>query len=146
MLAASGVHPKTAQDLMRHSDINLTMSRYTHTLRGQTALAIEALPDFGLPSSESQTAKATGTDGKWEDSAYKPAYKKLTKNAFPNSSEMSSIGKQDERNSQNSNSPKSCKSGMLDNKKGRMSSSGLQRAREDSNLQPSDSKSATLSN
>ena len=35
MLAASGVHPKTAQDLMRHSDINLTMSRYTHTLRGQ---------------------------------------------------------------------------------------------------------------
>jgi integrase len=34
LLAASGVHPKTAQDLMRHSDINLTMSRYTHTLRG----------------------------------------------------------------------------------------------------------------
>ncbi len=28
MLAASGVHPKTAQQLMRHSDINLTMSRY----------------------------------------------------------------------------------------------------------------------
>ena len=46
MLAASGVHPKTAQDLMRHSDINLTMSRYTHTLRGQTARAVESLPDF----------------------------------------------------------------------------------------------------
>ncbi len=26
MLASSGVHPKTAQELMRHSDINLTMS------------------------------------------------------------------------------------------------------------------------
>ena len=27
LLAASGIHPKTAQQLMRHSDINLTMSR-----------------------------------------------------------------------------------------------------------------------
>ena len=30
LLAASGVHPKIAQSIMRHSDINLTMSRYTH--------------------------------------------------------------------------------------------------------------------
>jgi len=41
LLAASGVHPKTAQDIMRHSDINLTMTRYTHTLRGQKQKAIE---------------------------------------------------------------------------------------------------------
>jgi len=33
-LAANGVHPKVAQAIMRHSDINLTMSRYTHTLKG----------------------------------------------------------------------------------------------------------------
>ena len=32
--AASGVHPKVAQSIMRHSDINLTMSTYTHTYRG----------------------------------------------------------------------------------------------------------------
>ncbi|MFC1763846.1 tyrosine-type recombinase/integrase [Planctomycetota bacterium] len=40
LLAAAGVHPKTAQELMRHSDINLTMLRYTHTLRGQGAKAV----------------------------------------------------------------------------------------------------------
>lgn len=46
MLAASGVHPKTAQQLMRHSDINLTMSRYTHVFRGQETQAINSLPDL----------------------------------------------------------------------------------------------------
>lgn len=34
LLAASGVHPKVAQSIMRHADINLTMSRYTHIFRG----------------------------------------------------------------------------------------------------------------
>jgi len=34
LLAASGVHPKVVQSIMRHSDINLTMSRYTHIFRG----------------------------------------------------------------------------------------------------------------
>ena len=33
LLAASGVHPKTAQSIMRHSDINLTMNAYTHAQR-----------------------------------------------------------------------------------------------------------------
>jgi len=59
LLAASGVHPKTAQDLMRHSDINLTMSRYTHTLRGQKAKAIEALPKIEI---NKQKQVKTGTD------------------------------------------------------------------------------------
>ncbi len=56
MLAASGVHPKTAQTLMRHGDINLTMSRYTHTLRGQEATAVESLPDLSC-----EAHKVTGT-------------------------------------------------------------------------------------
>jgi len=63
LLAAAGVHPKVAQAIMRHSDINLTMSRYTHTLRGQEAQAIESLPDLSLSSTEAQKALATGTDG-----------------------------------------------------------------------------------
>jgi len=46
-LAASGAHPKVAQSLMRHSDINLTMSRYSHVLSGQEAGAVNKLPDFG---------------------------------------------------------------------------------------------------
>jgi len=61
MLASSGVHPKTAQELMRHSDINLTMSRYTHTFRGQTATAINTLPDLGKLT-ESQKQVKTGTN------------------------------------------------------------------------------------
>ena len=41
LLAASGVNPKTAQAIMRHSDINLTMSRYTHIFRGAESEAVE---------------------------------------------------------------------------------------------------------
>lgn len=63
LLALSGVHPKVAQSIMRHSDINLTMSHYTHILRGQESKAVAALPDLSLPSKERQQAAATGTDG-----------------------------------------------------------------------------------
>ena len=90
MLAASGVHPKTAQDLMRHSDINLTMSRYTHTLRGQESEAVESLPDLSLPNK--QAHKATGTDNSVADGAYKPAYKKLAKNAYSGYDKSTTVG------------------------------------------------------
>jgi hypothetical protein len=63
-LAANGVHPKVAQAIMRHSDINLTMARYTHTLRGQEAEAVKSLPDLSLP--KDQAVRATGTDGREE--------------------------------------------------------------------------------
>ncbi len=89
LLAASGVHPKVAQSIMRHSYINLTMSLYTHTLRGQESQAVENLPDLSLPSKRSQ--KATGTDN-LPVSAYKPAYKKLTKNAYSDRKSMSLNG------------------------------------------------------
>ena len=46
-LAASGVHPKVAMDLMRHSDINLTMALYTHSNQEQAKAAIDSLPSFG---------------------------------------------------------------------------------------------------
>ncbi|MBW8039223.1 MAG: site-specific integrase [Planctomycetes bacterium] len=66
LLAASGVHPKVAQSIMRHADINLTMSLYTHTLKGQESAAVKSLPDFSLPSKEKRQAVAMGTnnDGK----------------------------------------------------------------------------------
>ncbi len=64
LLAFSGVHPKTAQELMRHSDINLTMSRYTHTFTGQESKAVSGLPDLSLPSKRGQRALATGTHGR----------------------------------------------------------------------------------
>lgn len=57
LLAAANVSPKVAQKIMRHSDINLTMLRYTHTLAGQEAQAVESLPDLSLSRNETQ-AKA----------------------------------------------------------------------------------------
>jgi len=60
LLAASGIHPKVAQSLMRHSDINLTMSRYSHVLVGQESDAVAGLPDLSLPAREA--AALTGTD------------------------------------------------------------------------------------
>jgi integrase len=53
-LAAAGTHPKVVQVIMRHKDINLTMTRYTHTLRGQESKAVNSLPDFTVK-------RATGT-------------------------------------------------------------------------------------
>lgn len=46
-LARAGVHPKLAQDLARHSTINLTMSVYSHSLLTERADAVEVLPDVG---------------------------------------------------------------------------------------------------
>ena len=60
-LAQAGVHPKRAQDLARHGDINLTLSKYTHTVLEDRAEAVESLPDISTPSHPEQL-QATGTD------------------------------------------------------------------------------------
>ena len=90
LLAASGVHPKVAQSIMRHSDINLTMSRYSHVFSGQESEAIENLPTFSLAGKNK--TKATGTDGRADEIAYKPAYKKLAKKAYSGFQQSSMIG------------------------------------------------------
>jgi len=59
-LAAAGVHPKVAQSLARHSDINLTMLRYSHVLQDQEADAVNRLPSFGA-TPEKNSAIKTGT-------------------------------------------------------------------------------------
>ncbi|MCK4626636.1 MAG: integrase [Phycisphaerae bacterium] len=46
MLARSGVAPRTAQELMRHSDIRLTTNIYQHLELVDTAGAVETLPDL----------------------------------------------------------------------------------------------------
>ena len=62
-LANSGVHPKTAQTLARHSTIGLTMDRYTHVVVEDTVRAVAELPDLNA-AMEAKPATATGTDGK----------------------------------------------------------------------------------
>lgn len=61
-LAASGVHPKTAQSLARHSTISLTLDRYTHLALGRQTEALEFLPDLTAPVGDGQALRATGTD------------------------------------------------------------------------------------
>ncbi len=93
LLAASGIHPKVAQELMRHSDINLTMSRYTHVFHGQEADAVAKLPDFSRR--RSQENKATGTDGQWVEPAeksYKKTYSDLTEKAYSGCQQSASGG------------------------------------------------------
>ena len=60
LLAAAQVHPKVAQSIMRHSDINLALSRYSHIYAGQEADAVAKLPGFAKPDSKSQRREATG--------------------------------------------------------------------------------------
>jgi integrase len=58
-LARSGVHPKAAQALARHSTITLTMDRYSHTLIGEQADALKGLPD--LTGAVAGEVRKTGT-------------------------------------------------------------------------------------
>jgi integrase len=44
MLARASVHPKRAQKLLRHSDINLTMNVYTHLELEELRSDLERLP------------------------------------------------------------------------------------------------------
>jgi hypothetical protein len=112
LLAASGVHPKVSQSIMRHSDINLTMSRYSHVLRGQESEAIAGLPDLSLPSSKSQAARATGTDGAEELTPKLTPF--LTPTAFPTCNRLSAVGNGPDNLQENANTDKCLKDGELD--------------------------------
>lgn len=61
-LAKSGMSPKEAQTLARHSSITLTMDRYSHLQKLEIESAMHQLPD--LPEKTSESEQATGTDGK----------------------------------------------------------------------------------
>ncbi len=71
-LASGGVHPKTAQSLARHSDITLTMNRYSHSYRDQEIDALRTLPDLSNPARE--RLSATGTDGAAADDSHSADY------------------------------------------------------------------------
>ncbi|MDO8302017.1 MAG: tyrosine-type recombinase/integrase, partial [Sedimentisphaerales bacterium] len=63
LLVASGAHPKIVQSIMRHSTIELTMNKYSHIFAGAESDALAKLPDFSVPSEQSQKQVKTGTDG-----------------------------------------------------------------------------------
>ncbi len=63
-LARGGVYPKTAQGLARHSTIMLKMDRYSHTVIGEQAAALDVLPDLDSTPEHRERQRATGTDGR----------------------------------------------------------------------------------
>ena len=64
MLSRAGVAPRMAQELLRHSDIRLTMNTYTHLQLVDTTGAVEALPGIPSPETETNRQVQTGTDGR----------------------------------------------------------------------------------
>jgi len=66
-LAAAGVHPKVAQQLARHSTIDLTMNTYTHLQVADVVGAVERLREPAPIAPGHQQAQATGTDGQVAD-------------------------------------------------------------------------------
>lgn len=59
-LAKAGIHPKTAQELARHSTITLTMDHSTHVGLYDLGAALASVP--ALPTGEKAAHRATGTD------------------------------------------------------------------------------------
>lgn len=61
-LLNASVHPRVVQELMRHSDIKLTMKVYTDPSQLPLAAALESLPvlNLNLPAVESSKSRATG--------------------------------------------------------------------------------------
>ncbi len=57
-LAFAGAHPNVIKDVLRHSDIRLTMDRYGHLFDGESHKAVESLPNLS-----EAVQHATGTDG-----------------------------------------------------------------------------------
>ena len=124
LLAASGAHPKVVQSIMRHSDINMTMSRYTHIFRGQESEAVAGMPDLSLPSKAKQKAVATGTDNRSVKTAQnnpKELTPKLTPfltpTAFSACNRSATIGNEQDNFQENGENDNCLNSGELDSKK-----------------------------
>jgi integrase len=60
-LSAAGVAPRVAMELMRHTDMRLTMGVYTDPRLFNLAEAVERL---ALPAASEEARAATGTDGR----------------------------------------------------------------------------------
>ena len=63
MLSAAGVKPRTAQEVMRHSTLDLTMNVYTDPALLDTAAAVESLPTFPISGGDSNVASGVAADG-----------------------------------------------------------------------------------
>ena len=97
-LARSGVHPKVAQTLARHSTITLTIDRYTDArmFMEDEAAAVDGLPDLDAPA---EAVRKTGTDDGPESSvrgaphgAREADFRRTLPNLDEQNSELSECG------------------------------------------------------
>ena len=84
LLSQSGVTPRMAQELARHSDIKLTMNTYTHIGLHDAAAAVDSMPRLLPTAGEGQTLRATGTDGKAADKGQKEPVSVCRRFAYSN--------------------------------------------------------------
>ena len=75
-LTKSGVSPKIAQALARHSSIGLTMDTYTHIGLHDERAALDSLPELPSLAENKAAALKTGTDDMCVG-VDRSAYKKL---------------------------------------------------------------------
>ncbi len=93
----SGATVKESQVLARHSKVELTLGVYTHIGISDERRALDKMPTLTSPATKNNQGAAlkTGTDDipiDEAESAYKPAYKKLAKNAYSGFDGSSLIG------------------------------------------------------
>ena len=117
----SGATVKESQVLARHSKPELTLGVYTHLGISDERRALDKMPILTSPATKSNQAAAlkTGTDDLPVDAvggAYKPAYKKLAKNAYLDSASMSANGTRAEGNRKSDEDSKSLSGGLLGSK------------------------------
>jgi integrase/recombinase XerD len=135
-LARSGVHPKTAQALARHSTITLTMDRYSHVVLTDQAAALAGLPDLSSTDQhDRQLARATGT---YDESAC-AQLARLSAKPCPEAALTCNVSRL-EGESNTSKNP--CKTTGFQG----LSDGSAERGRWDSNPQPPDRQSGTLTN
>ncbi len=143
-LAAANVPPKVAQDLLRHGDIRLTMNVYSHSFIGQLSDGVNRLPDFAGPGSEQRKRPAPMTSTAWRipgikgHSSNRPRFRPYrVQNIVKVWTVLESGKKTDKRK----NPVSERKSLFFTQKRG-----FFKRGRRDSNPQPSDRQSDTLTN
>jgi len=126
-IGESGISPKSAQRLMRHSDVNLTM-RYTHANEDNDVRGLDSLPQV-QSSYRPVQASVTGTDGDFKTA---PMFAPDTGRSVHPESYCGNPGK----NSGTASDSVSVQKKPENPVKQGISGHSLKYTREDSNLQP----------
>ena len=121
MLAKSGVLPQVGQKLMRHSDIKLTMTTYTHLLLEDQRMAVSKLPSLNI---QPNIHASTGTDdiltySEIDQNKKCPKSDQImSKSAVFNNNRMNSNGQSEQNNCNSQNHISTCIPSTNPTKKG----------------------------